>query len=129
MHLGDDLVEHRTREASFGAQYTNHSANSMCKNSHIFSMNSNSFTFIRVRKKYFFKFEFCRIIEFFRVRSPGAKHVDWGGRTQSWVNVFLMRVQVRVQRCRVQVHWIKKFRVQGLKKMQSMRNNFFLILR
>ena len=30
MHHRDDLVEHRTREASFGAQYTNHSANSMC---------------------------------------------------------------------------------------------------
>ena len=30
MHHGDDLVEHRTRESSFGAQYTNHSANSMC---------------------------------------------------------------------------------------------------
>ena len=30
MHHGDDLVEHRTREASFGAQCTNHSANSMC---------------------------------------------------------------------------------------------------
>ena len=29
MHHGDDLVEHRTREASFGAQCTNHSANSM----------------------------------------------------------------------------------------------------
>ena len=29
MHHRDDLVEHRTREASFGAQYTNHSANSM----------------------------------------------------------------------------------------------------
>ena len=26
MHHGDDLVEHRTREASFGAQCTNHSA-------------------------------------------------------------------------------------------------------
>ena len=25
MHHRDDLVEHRTREASFGAQYTNHS--------------------------------------------------------------------------------------------------------
>ena len=31
MHHGDDLVEHRTREASFGAQCTNHSANSMCE--------------------------------------------------------------------------------------------------
>ena len=30
MHHGDDLVEHRTGEASFGAQCTNHSANSMC---------------------------------------------------------------------------------------------------
>ena len=30
MHHRDDLVEHRTREASFGAQCTNHSANSMC---------------------------------------------------------------------------------------------------
>ena len=30
MHHGDDLVEHRTREASFGAQCSNHSANSMC---------------------------------------------------------------------------------------------------
>ena len=30
MHHGDDLVEHRAREASFGAQCTNHSANSMC---------------------------------------------------------------------------------------------------
>ena len=30
MHHGDDLVEHRTREACFGAQCTNHSANSMC---------------------------------------------------------------------------------------------------
>ena len=30
MHHGNDLVEHRTREASFGAQCTNHSANSMC---------------------------------------------------------------------------------------------------
>ena len=30
MHHGDDLVEHRTREASFGAQCTNYSANSMC---------------------------------------------------------------------------------------------------
>ena len=29
MHHRDDLVEHRTREASFGAQYTNPSANSM----------------------------------------------------------------------------------------------------
>ena len=29
-HHGDDLVEHRAREASFGAQCTNHSANSMC---------------------------------------------------------------------------------------------------
>ena len=29
MHHRDDLVEHRTREASFGAQCTNHSANSM----------------------------------------------------------------------------------------------------
>ena len=29
MHYGDDLVEHRTREASFGAQCTNHSANSV----------------------------------------------------------------------------------------------------
>ena len=29
MHHRDDLVEHRTREASFGAQYTNHSANSI----------------------------------------------------------------------------------------------------
>ena len=29
-HHGDDLVEHRTREASFGVQCTNHSANSMC---------------------------------------------------------------------------------------------------
>ena len=29
MHHEDDLVEHRTREASFGAQCTNHSANSM----------------------------------------------------------------------------------------------------
>ena len=26
MHHGDDLVEHRTREPSFGAQCTNHSA-------------------------------------------------------------------------------------------------------
>ena len=32
MHHGDDLVEHQTREASFGAQCTNHSANSMCLN-------------------------------------------------------------------------------------------------
>ena len=31
MHHGDDLVEHRTREASFGAQCTNHLANSMCR--------------------------------------------------------------------------------------------------
>ena len=30
MHHGDDLVEHRTREVCFGAQCTNHSANSMC---------------------------------------------------------------------------------------------------
>ena len=30
VHHDDDLVEHRTREASFGAQCTNHSANSMC---------------------------------------------------------------------------------------------------
>ena len=29
MHHGDDLVENRTREASFEAQCTNHSANSM----------------------------------------------------------------------------------------------------
>ena len=29
MHHGNDLVEHRTREASFGAQCTNHSANSI----------------------------------------------------------------------------------------------------
>ena len=29
MHHGDDLAEHRTREASFGAQCTNHSANSI----------------------------------------------------------------------------------------------------
>ena len=28
MHLGDDLVEHRTHEVCFGAQCTNHSANS-----------------------------------------------------------------------------------------------------
>ena len=35
MHHGDDLVEHRTREASFGAQCTNHSANSMCHVQHI----------------------------------------------------------------------------------------------
>ena len=32
MHHGDDLVEHRTSEASFGAQCTNHSASSMCSN-------------------------------------------------------------------------------------------------
>ena len=31
MHHGDDLVEHRTREASFGAQCTNHSANLVLK--------------------------------------------------------------------------------------------------
>ena len=30
IYHGDDLVEHRTREASFGAQCTNHSANFMC---------------------------------------------------------------------------------------------------
>ena len=36
MHHRDDLVEHRTREASFGAQYTNHSANSMCKSSQFY---------------------------------------------------------------------------------------------
>ena len=30
MHHRDDLVEHRTREASFGAQYTNHSVYSWC---------------------------------------------------------------------------------------------------
>ena len=30
MHHEDDLVEHRIREVSFGAQCTNHSANSMC---------------------------------------------------------------------------------------------------
>ena len=30
LHHGDDLVEHRTREASFGAQCTNLSANSLC---------------------------------------------------------------------------------------------------
>ena len=30
IHHGDDLVGHRTREASFGAQCTKHSANSMC---------------------------------------------------------------------------------------------------
>ena len=30
MHYEDDLAERRTREASFGAQRTNHSANSMC---------------------------------------------------------------------------------------------------
>ena len=35
MHHGDDLVEHRNREASFGAQCTNHSANSMCPTPHI----------------------------------------------------------------------------------------------
>ena len=35
MHHRDDLVEHRTREASFGAQYTNHSANSICYLQHI----------------------------------------------------------------------------------------------
>ena len=29
MHHGDDLVEHRAHEASFGALCTNHSANSM----------------------------------------------------------------------------------------------------
>ena len=28
MHHGDDLVEHRTHKVSFGAQCTNHSANS-----------------------------------------------------------------------------------------------------
>ena len=34
MHHGDDLVEHRTHEACFGAQCTNHSANSMCYDLH-----------------------------------------------------------------------------------------------
>ena len=34
MHHGDDLVEHRTREASFEAQCTNHSAYSMCWSTH-----------------------------------------------------------------------------------------------
>ena len=37
MHYGDDLVEHRTREASFATQCTNHSANSMWLNKYFFS--------------------------------------------------------------------------------------------
>ena len=36
VHHRDDLVEHRTREASFGAQRTNHSANSMCMGDDLF---------------------------------------------------------------------------------------------
>ena len=37
MHHGDDLVEHRTREASFGTQCTNHSPNSMWLNKYFFN--------------------------------------------------------------------------------------------
>ena len=33
--MEDDLVEHRTRETSFAAQCTNHSANSKCKNGRV----------------------------------------------------------------------------------------------
>ena len=40
MHQGDDLVEHRTREASFGAQCTNQSAN--FKLLHFFSRHAQS---------------------------------------------------------------------------------------
>ena len=41
-------------------------------------MNSNSFVRVRVQKKYFFeiKFEFGKMIEFFRVRSPGLTLLD-----------------------------------------------------
>jgi len=41
-------------------------------NLNIFLMNSNNFIRVRVQKKYFFefKFEFGKMIEFFRVRSP-----------------------------------------------------------
>ena len=44
MHRGDDLVEHRTREACFGAQCTNHSANSMCYPDHFDAYRSTSNT-------------------------------------------------------------------------------------
>ena len=40
-------------------------------NLNILLMNSNNF--IRVQKKYFFKFEFSKMIEFFRVRSPALE--------------------------------------------------------
>ena len=44
MHHRDDLAEHRTREASFGAQYTNHSANFHRSRENL--RNSSTFTYI-----------------------------------------------------------------------------------
>ena len=50
----------------------------LSNNFNIFLMNSNSFmrVQVRVQKKYFFefKFELGKMIEFFRVRSPGDEH-------------------------------------------------------
>ena len=50
-------------------------------NLNIILVNSNSFIRVQVRiqKKYFFefKFEFGKMIEFFRVSSPGCKLFDW----------------------------------------------------
>ena len=50
MHHGDDLVEHRTREASFGAQCTNHSANKR----HLVVINFFYFATLALSMKNFF---------------------------------------------------------------------------
>ena len=71
MHHGDDLVEHRTREASFGAQCTNHSPNSMC---FIFFFLIFSLKYALCKSFMFFFFsEYCSMLS---VPANHEKHSD-----------------------------------------------------
>ena len=54
-------------------------------------MNSNSFMRVQVQKKYFFEFEFGKMIEFFRVCSPmNSRHKNDEIKIGWWVKIVLM---------------------------------------